>query len=161
MTEPADPSPGPYATYAEVATYMQVEEFDATEQATATMLLGFAALLIRSEFKDIDRREPPIDPGLPKLVSLELVSRKMSQTASGGATQVTESMEDISVTQNFGSQRFGGLALDDWALGLLAKEPSSGPKAFGIKIGNGRVPNNPYDNQNLGTVPGAPWVVNY
>ncbi|MFA4084795.1 hypothetical protein ONA92_24150 [Mycobacteroides salmoniphilum] len=158
MTAPANP-PQPYASPAELATYMQIEEAEPAWQATAAMLLGFAALLIRTEYTDIDSREPAIDPELPKLVSLELVSNKMVETAAGGVTQVTESMEDISVTRTLGKgQRFGGLALDEWARSLLAPEPSSGPRAFAIKRGTGRVPNNPYDNQTLGTVRGAPWL---
>ncbi len=159
MTAPANP-PQPYASSAELATYMQAEEVEPAWHATATMLLGFAALLIRTEYTDIDSRDPAIDPELPKLVSLELVSNKMIENAAGGVTQVTESMEDISVTKTLGKgQHFGGLALDEWARSLLALEPSSGPRAFAIKRGTGRVPNNPYDNQTLGTVRGAPWVL--
>ncbi|SIE44536.1 Uncharacterised protein [Mycobacteroides abscessus subsp. abscessus] len=159
MTAPANP-PQPYASSAQLATYMQVEDVEPAWHATATMLLGFAALLIRTEYTDIDSRDPAIDPELPKLVSLELVSNKMIENAAGGVTQVTESMEDISVTKTLGKgQRFGGLALDEWARSLLAPEPSSGPRAFAIKRGTGRVPNNPYDNQALGTVRGAPWVL--
>lgn len=159
MTAPANP-PQPYASSAELATYMQIEDVEPAWEATATMLLGFAALLIRTEYTDIDSREPAIDPELPKLVSLELVSNKMIEIGAGGVTQVTESMEDISVTKTLGKgQRFGGLALDEWARSLLAVEPSSGPRAFAIKRGTGRVPNNPYDNQTLGTVRGAPWVL--
>lgn len=145
MTEPT--TPAAYATPEDLATYMQ-QSFDTDQTATAQMLLGFAGTLIRTEFTDIDNRDPAIDPELPKLVSLELVSRKMWSILNDGATSVTESMDDISVTTQLAGRRFGGLELDDWAIGLLSPEPSSGPRAFGIRTGTGaRVPNNPYDSQ--------------
>lgn len=146
MTTPTPPAA--YANADELATYMQ-QSFDADQQATATMLLGFAGTLIRTEFKDIDNRDPAIDPELPKLVSLEIVSRKMWIILNEGATSVTESMDDISVTTQLATpKRFGGLELDEWAIAILSPEPSSGPRAFGIRTGTGaRVPNNPYDCQ--------------
>lgn len=135
MTQP----PGPYASADELATYMQTE-FEADETATANMLLGFIATLIRTEYKGIDERTPPIDPALPKLVSLELVSRKMFANRNGGATEVTEAMDEVTVTSKYGggAKPFGGLELDSWAINLLAPEPTTtGPRAFGIKMASG------------------------
>ncbi|SKH54358.1 Uncharacterised protein [Mycobacteroides abscessus subsp. massiliense] len=146
MSTPAPPST--YATAAELATYMQTT-FDAGQQATADQLLGFAALLIRNEYKDIDSRTPPIDPGLPQLVSLELVSRKMIEISTRGAKSITEAMDDITYTEVH-DVRFGGLALDAWALQLLSPtDSSSGQRAFGVRtIGpTAQVPNNPWDQQ--------------
>lgn len=125
----------PYASPAELATYMQTI-FDDVETASAGMLLGFVALLIRTEYPGIDSRDPVIDPELPKLVSLELVSRKMERTSSRGATSITDSMDDITTTTQFagGPQPFGGLEIDDWADRLLSSTPSTGPRAFGIRM---------------------------
>lgn len=156
MTQP----PGPYATSAELATYMQTE-FDAVESASADMLLGFIATLIRGEYRDIDSRTPPIDPQLPKLVSLELVSRKMFATRNGGASSVTEAMDEVNVTTNYGPKPFGGLELDSWAINLLAPEASAGPRAFGIKMSStARVPAEQYSSSRVPPALGGvlPWV---
>ncbi|MFN3005137.1 hypothetical protein [Mycolicibacterium wolinskyi] len=138
MTQPPQP-PQPYATPTELATYMQTE-FDDAETASAQMQLGFVALLIRHEYAGIDVRTPPIDPQLPKLVSLELVSRKMVETRTGGASEVTETMDETSVTHRYGgssraSRPFGGLELDSWARGLLDPPTESArPRAFGVRM---------------------------
>lgn len=128
------PPPQPYATPAELATYMQTT-FDDAETAAAEMLLGFMALLIRTEYPGIDSRDPAIDPELPKLVSLELVSRKMAETSTRGATSTTEAMDDITYTTAYGARpAFGGLEIDDWADNLLSPTPAAGPQAFGIRM---------------------------
>ena len=123
----------PYATPEELATYMQAT-FDDAETATAEMLLGFMATLIRNEYTDIDARTPPIDPELPQLVSLELVSRKMLEVSVRGASSTTESMDDITQTVQYGPKPFAGLELDAWAISLLSANSSSGPQAFGIRM---------------------------
>lgn len=124
----------PYADVDELATYMQWE-FSPAEEATAQMLLWFMVSVIFNDYPDLDDRDPPIDPALPKLVSLELVSRKMLEIRAGGAVSVTDSQSDITHTEQYaqGPKPFAGLELDDWARGLLVPA-LPGQRAFGIRM---------------------------
>ncbi|MET7752313.1 MULTISPECIES: Gp19/Gp15/Gp42 family protein [Actinomycetes] len=118
-----------FATFDDLAAYWR--PLSSEEEDKATILLGYAATLIRAEVPDIDQRlSDGADPGLPKLVSLRVVKRAMVNSDVEGISQHSDFAGPYQ-SQNTYSNPMGELYLTAADTRML-RPGGTGVKAFSI-----------------------------